>query len=251
MTQKSPLDGETTLGGPAREFPSTTQGFLEGLLRPFDAGGRPGFEELCRRYWKPVYSFIRIGWGKTNEDAKDLTQQFFAWLFESDVLSRYQSERASFRTFVKALVRGFMSDVHKSIARIKRGGDAHVVSLEGDEGSLEGFLAQSQGGDPDRVFDQAWLMALLSHAVAQVRKRFSDGGRLDQFRIFEVYDLSDEAAPPTYRELGSRLNLSEGQVRDTLAVVRKDVRAEIRSELLRQTRNQEEFDEEWNALLGT
>ena len=251
MTKKSPLDRETALGGPAREFPPTTQGFLGGLLHPFDAGGRPGFEELCRRYWKPVYSFIRIGWGKTNEDAKDLTQQFFAWLFKSDVLSRYQSERASFRTFLKIVVRGFMSDVHKSIARIKRGGDVQVVSLEGDEGSLEGFLAESQGGDPDRVFDQAWLMSLLSHAVAQVRKRFSDGGRLDQFRIFEVYDLSDEPAPPTYRELGNRLNLTEGQVRDTLSAVRRDVRAEIRSELLRQIRNQEDFDEEWNALLGT
>jgi RNA polymerase sigma-70 factor (ECF subfamily) len=240
-------EGDTTIGGAAREFPRTTLGLLDGLLRP---AGREGFEELCRRYWKPVYSFIRIGWAKSNDDAKDLTQQFFAWLFESDVLRRYESDRASFRTFVKALVRGFVADHHKALGREKRGGTARVLSLDGEDVSLEAFLSESQGGDPDRVFDQAWLMSLLAHAVAQVRKRCSDQGRLEQFEVFDAYDLSDGPAPSSYRDVGSRLGRTEGQVRDILHALRREVRAEIRAELLRQTRSKEEFDEEWNALLG-
>jgi hypothetical protein len=143
-----------------------------------------------------------------------------------------------------------MADYHKSVGRLKRGGDAHVVSLDADEVSLAGFLSESQGADPDRVFDQAWLMSLLAQAVALLRKRFSDDGRLDQFRIFEAYDLSEDATPPTYRDLAGRFGIAEGQVRDTLAAMRREVRAEIRAELRRQTRSQEEFDEEWDALLG-
>jgi len=239
-------DLETTIGGAARDFPRTTLGLLDGLLRP---AGRESFEELCRRYWKPVYSLIRVGWRKSNDDAKDLTQQFFTWLFEAGVLRRYDSGRASFRTFVKALVRGFLADHHKALRREKRGGTARVLSLGRDDAPLERFLAAAEDGDPDRVFDQAWWMALVTHAVERVRERFAGRGRLDRFRVFDAYDLADGPEAPSYRDVGTRLGLSESAVRDALHAVRREIREEIRAELLRQTCSPEDFEEEWHALL--
>ena len=59
--------GDTTLGGGGKAFPETTLGFA----------GNADVETLCHRYWKPVYSWIRIARARTNDDAKDLTQEFW------------------------------------------------------------------------------------------------------------------------------------------------------------------------------
>src|SRR6476661_1381215 len=42
-------------------------------------------EKLCRTYWYPLYAYVRRrGYGQ--EDAQDLTQEFFARLFEKKYL---------------------------------------------------------------------------------------------------------------------------------------------------------------------
>jgi hypothetical protein len=38
-------------------------------------------EKLCRTYWRPIYGFVRRQ-GAGSEEAKDLTQGFFALLLE-------------------------------------------------------------------------------------------------------------------------------------------------------------------------
>ena len=71
---------ETSLGGTAQGFPNTLWEEIS-QARASDAGDRrAGLEELCRRYWKPIYRYVRIAFAKSNEDAKDLTQAFLLWL---------------------------------------------------------------------------------------------------------------------------------------------------------------------------
>lgn len=241
---------DTSLGGLSKDFPRTTGGFLDRIRDRFGPEGRAGLEELCRRYWKPVYFFIRTGWAKSNDDAKDLAQAFFAWLMETDVLSRYQSDRASFRIFLKALVRGFIADHHKASKRLKRGGEAKFLRFEDENLSLEEILEDPRTPDPESIFDQAWLVALMKHAVDGVKRRYAADGRAAQFRVFEEQALPQGPARPTYSEIASRLGLKESQVHDILVAIHRALREEIREELARQTRSREEFDEEWNALFG-
>lgn len=243
-------DKDTTLGGPSKEFPLTTAGFLEEVRR-FGPENPKGVEELCRRYWKPVYLFIRVAWAKTNEDAKDLTQAFFAWVMQGDVLSRYRSGQAAFRTFLKALVRRFVADERKAAGRQKRGGGAGFVSFDEEAPRLEDVVADARAADPEKVFDQAWLVSVMKYAVAAVRDRLLKEGREAHFRIFEETDLRGGPDGPSSAELGRKFGLTDRQVRNILITVRRQLREEIRSELARQTGSPEEFQEEWNALLGT
>src|SRR5262252_4981622 len=99
--------GETSLGGAGRDFPKTAGDMLSKVLDSSTGVRRAGFEDLSRRYWKPVYYYVRLAWAKTNEDAKDLSQAFFLWLTEGDTLRRYQPERASFRAYLKSLLKHF------------------------------------------------------------------------------------------------------------------------------------------------
>jgi hypothetical protein len=72
------MDRDTGIGGPYGHFSSTRVLLLEAA-----AAGLPSeaLGEVIELYWKPVYRFIRLKFHKNNEDAKDLTQGFFATAF--------------------------------------------------------------------------------------------------------------------------------------------------------------------------
>src|SRR5262245_30432523 len=91
------LFDDTDLGGANRHFPSTCWSRFSGN----PAGSREAVESLAEGYWKPVYAYIRSKWAKTNEDAKDATQDFFVWMVEGDFISRADPSRGRFRAFVK------------------------------------------------------------------------------------------------------------------------------------------------------
>ena len=243
-------DPDTTLGGSAGDFPLTTAGFLERVVDRFGPDHRQGWEELCRRYWRPIYLFIRRSWAKTNEDAKDLTQEFLAWLLREDVLNRYRVERASFRTFLKVVLRRFLVDQQRAAGRQKRGGRVQVLRLEDSDLPPEEFLEDAAPADLEKVFDQAWVVALVKHSVAVVRDRLLSRGQEVYYRVFEEYDLHESQGRPRSGEIGARLGLTDRQVRNILATVRLEVRNEMRVELARQTPDRERFEDEWKALLG-
>jgi hypothetical protein len=75
------MDKDTAIGGPHGRFPSTQVSLLEAA-----AAGVPGdaLDRVIALYWKPVYRYIRFRFGKDNEDAKDLTQGFFAAALQRD-----------------------------------------------------------------------------------------------------------------------------------------------------------------------
>src|SRR5687768_13477436 len=107
------------LGGTA--FPSTRWSQLIGS-KSSSPDYRKGLERILLEYWKPVYVFVRRAWGKSNEDAKDLTQSFFAEIIEKDLLAKYAPHRGRFRTFLKAALKNFLADEHRTAGRQKRGG---------------------------------------------------------------------------------------------------------------------------------
>ena len=75
------MDSDTAIGGPHDHFPSTQISLLDAA-----AAGLPSeaMERVIALYWKPVYRFIRLKFRKNNEDAKDLTQSFFAAALQRD-----------------------------------------------------------------------------------------------------------------------------------------------------------------------
>ncbi len=65
-------------------------------------------EKLCRTYWWPIYSFIRRQ-GAGPEEAKDLTQSFFALLFERRDLGAVRREKGRLRSFFFASLKTYIT----------------------------------------------------------------------------------------------------------------------------------------------
>ncbi len=232
------MANETSLGGGQRMFPATTWGLIARLRETGQHRG--ALEDLCRRYWKPVYCYTRAAWAKSSEDAKDLTQAFFAWLLDGEPLKRYEPERGGFRVYLKVLLRRFVGHEQEARDRLKRGGGVAHVPIED--------VAVAGGSTPEELFDRAWLAELVNQAVERVRKRCESEGRGVGFRVYEEYDFAPEGAAPTYVELGAKLGLAVNEVKNHLFRVREEVRREIRSDLAQMTSDERELEDEWGAL---
>ncbi|MHC4608261.1 MAG: hypothetical protein ACYTAF_15230 [Planctomycetota bacterium] len=242
--------GETSLGGARRGFPDTTWGLISRLQSPGDAKRRAALESLCRRYWKPVYWYIRSSWAKKNEDAKDLTQAFFASLLEGELLKRFDPGRGAFRRYLKVLLKGFVGHHEEALRRLKRGGGVTILALD-DEESFRGDLpADQEKTDPERAFDQSWVAEVFHLAFKRVRGVCRAKGREQDAALYEQYDLVAEAERPTYAELGKRHGIKDRDVEHGLAFVREELRAQVRSELGDTVSTKGELEEEWNALFG-
>src|SRR5260370_37359851 len=119
-------------------FPTTRRSAVF-AARSEDAGERrQGFEALVAAYWKPVYKFIRLKWGCSADHAEDLTPGFLARAIEKQLFSDYQREKGSFRTYLRTCLEGYVSNERKAAARLKRGGEVQLLSL--DFASAEGEL---------------------------------------------------------------------------------------------------------------
>lgn len=238
--------GDTSLGGAEKDFPQTVWDVLC-RARDGDSGvRREGWEDLSRRYWKPVYHYVRVAWAKSNDDAKDLTQAFFLWLIEGDAVERYKPERASFRAYLKSVLRHFVQHQEDARKRLKRGGGHRILDLDG----VKEMVSDPAGADPEKIFDRVWRNTLVADAVGRVRQRLVARGREVQFRVYEAYELVAPGERPTYADLAKRFELREKDVDNHLIAVREAVRSEVRRELGNLTVGRDDLEGEWNALFG-
>jgi len=243
-------DPDTTVGEPGGRFPETAGDLLSGLRECSGPAYQAALATLCGRYWKPVYTYVRAAWAKSNEDAKDLTQAYFLWLLEGNPLEKYDPQRGTFRGYLKGTLRSFVGHEERALAALKRGGAARLISLDGALPTLEEVMPDPASADPEKSFEQVWMVELVKRAVERLRERYRSRGKEDAFRVYEDYVLAQASPRPTYQELARRYGLKEREVETHLETLRLEVRREIRSELAEIAPDPKSLDEEWNGLFG-
>ena len=226
-----PWHTDTAIGGASGHFPSTQLTLLEAASGGLSNEAR---ERVMTVYWKPVYCFLRFKFGKDNEDAKDLTQEFFATALERDFFERFDPKRASFRTYLRMAVERFAANEHAASKRQKRGGD--VVFQPIDE---QASLADS----PEQVFEREWQRQLFSLAIEDLRTHCEQNDKLLHFQIFAAYDLAD-APRPSYGDLSSRYAITETAVTNHLAWARRTLRQFVLERMRGITASERELREE-------
>ncbi len=242
---------ETNMGGEQRSFGETAHDMVAGLRNPNGPEYKKAFEDFCRRYWKPVYAYVRAGWAKGNEESKDLTQAFFLWLAEGDALRKFEPERGSLRRFLRVLLRSFIGHDEVALARLKRGGGAKVVSLDAGAAEFESLVPDPRSPDPEANYERVWRHTVLQHAVQHLRSDCVARGRVADFNLFADYDLLPEPVRPTYKELAVRYQVDEAEVKKRLLDVRDRLRREVRAELARVTTHDQAIEDEWTTLFGS
>ena len=186
---------------------------------------QPALEELCRQYWYPIYAYIRRC-GRDRQQARDLTQGFFAYLLERDVLKRANPERGRFRSFLLGTLKNFLLNQHEKEQAIRRGGKVEFVSI--DEETAEGLYLNEPSSTltPEKLFDRRWAMTVLGEAMQRLRVEYERSGMKEIFTAAQPYLTGDGES--SFAELGVQLKRNEGAARVLVFRFRERFRQLIR-----------------------
>jgi DNA-directed RNA polymerase specialized sigma24 family protein len=242
------VDPDTDIGGPLHKFPATNHSAIINARSDDQTVRRRAFDTILASYWKPAYKYIRLKWHTDNEDAKDLTQGFFASALEKDYFANYDARKASFQTFLRTCLDGFVANERKAGRRLKRGGDVAHYQLDFDGAEDELAAHASSSLTPEDYFHREWVRWMFTLAVDAFRQCCEESGRNLHFQLFERYDLSDEDA--SYSSLATEFKLDTATVNNYLAAARRDFRRVVLEKLREITATDEEFRTEARSLLG-
>lgn len=237
-------DSDTKMGGPYRGFPDTRTSLLD-AAQGDSTLSRDALEAIITAYWKPAYKHVRIKWRRSNEEAKDLIQGFFAAFSAPKMLARFDRARGSFRNYMRSCLDHYVLKQREYETREKRGGVIPVCEFEEAERQL-GIAAEAS---PEEVFFREWRRQIFTLALDDLRRYALATGHELQYSIFEQYDLAD-GDRLRYADIAREHGISETAVVNYLAWARRELRRRVLERLSVVTAGEAELRSEIRAILG-
>jgi RNA polymerase sigma factor (sigma-70 family) len=201
---------------------------------------------LCQIYWYPLYAYVRRS-GYPADEARDLTQEFFARLLEKHYLRAADSELGRFRSFLLTALKRFLSKERHHARTQKRGGGRRVLSLDFEQGEGRFRLEPVTDVTAETIYERRWAFTLLDQVMARLREDFERAGKGGDFNQLKVY-LTGDAAAPSYREVAATLETTEGAVKVAVHRLRHRFREVVLAEIAQTVAAPEDADEELRHL---
>ncbi len=194
-------------------------------------GPSPAAEEaldkLCRTYWRPIYGFVRRQ-GVGPEEAKDLTQGFFALLLERRDLNAVRKEKGRLRSYLLTSLKHFLTNERNRAMAIKRGEGKRLIPLED--------LRERVGFEPadtlpaDQIYERRWALALLDQVMTRLGDEYRAAGHIQLFDRLQK-SLTDEPDHPLPADTAHELGMSENAVRQASYRLRHRYRQLLHEEI--------------------
>ena len=210
--------------------------------------GETALQTLCESYWPPLYAFARRR-GKSVEDARDLTQEFFARLLEKESLQVADREKGQFRSFLLMMFRRFLANEWDRDRALKRGGGRIVLSLDVD--SAETLYRREPIDDhtPERVFERRWALTLLERVLTRLEEEYDGQGKSVLFKQCRSY-LTGDSGAPRYAETADVLGMTEGALKVAVHRIRGRYRTLLKIEVAQTLADETDVDDELGLLLA-
>jgi len=200
---------------------------------------RTALDELCRTYWRPVFSFI-CRRGYSMEDAQDLTQDFFVKILGRNWLEHADRNRGRFRSLLLTSLQNFLVNAAERTHTRKRGGDMEFISWDDWMAEAPSQLSISPHAldslPAERLFDLRWATTVVE-------------GK-DRLRLFYALSrhLTEERDEVSYADLSAALGVAETVVRKQLHIMRQRYRCLLRDEVAHTVENSADVEEEIRYL---
>jgi RNA polymerase sigma factor (sigma-70 family) len=205
-------------------------------------------ERLCRTYWRPIYGFVRRQ-GVDPEEAKDVTQGFFALILERKDFQSVRQEKGRLRSFLLASVKHFMANERRDAATIKRGGGRTPIPLDwiGSDDSTE--FDRSDMLSADLLYDRRWALTVLDRVFARLREESRGSANAPLLERLNTL-LSDEPDRPSQAEIAREFGMTENAVKQAFHRLRQRYRQLLREEVAHTVATPAEIEEELRDLIA-
>jgi len=241
--------------GEPREFVTTRWSLI---LSAANSGSeeqkvRDALAELCRTYWRPIFSFVRAR-GYSVEDAQDLTQDFFVTMLERNWLQHADRNRGRFRSLLLRSLQNFLINAAEKTHAHKRGGDVEFISWDDWAARAPSQLSNSAQAfsslPPERLFDLNWATTVVEHALQRLREECESKGKLWLFRALSSH-LTDERDELSYANLSAELGMTETAVKKQLHNMRQRYRSLLRDEVSQTVEDPADVEDEIRYLCAS
>jgi len=245
------LSSDTEIGGHNHAFMNTpwTDILSMKMLSQDDRRGK--LDSLFRKYWRPVYFFIRRK-GKGNEEAKDLAQAFFAKMIDVDIVNRANPDKGRFRNYLLASVTRFIASpegrkTEGKLSYPKGTAFIHQMSSE-DMPDIE----PSHDATPEKEFNRQWAISLLNNILTKLREMCESANSPDSFTVFEKRLLTGTspygANMRIADEMGIKVSEVEAHYKKALRWYRYLLRQEVAACVEKPSEIEDEIRDLWHIL---
>jgi RNA polymerase sigma-70 factor (ECF subfamily) len=153
---------------------------------------------LIRRYWPPVYAWLRRS-GKSREAAAELAQAFFVDVVVARALfERPDPKIGRLRNYLLTALRNFLVDNRRASSSSPSFIPLDAIEQEEQELALRERYAAS----PDHVYEELWASGILVEALRRTEQLYRLNGRLDYWAVFEARIVQPARSGNTPRSLG-------------------------------------------------
>jgi DNA-directed RNA polymerase specialized sigma24 family protein len=242
---------KTSIGGSREDFQTTQWSDIFNANTTDDIRRNIIIDALLRRYWKPVYCYIRRkGYG--NEEAKDLTQGFFhEVVLNSNLIRQADKTKGRFRTFLLTALDHYLIDIFRRGKAQKYAPRGGFVALEGID--LSSLTKTHSSMTPDQVFNYVWAAEVIDQVISQVKKECYDTDKEKHWDVFNakiLVPIIDNRASPSLKELCDRYGIeNETRASNMIITIKRCFKRVLEDHLRRFVRTGSEVGDEFNELL--
>jgi len=212
------------------------------------SAAQEALEKLCRTYWRPIYGFVRRQ-GVGTEDAKDLTQGFFALLLERRDLDAVRKEKGRLRSYLLTSLNHFLASEQRRAMAIKRGKGQRLVPLE-ELSAIEGIeMEPADHLSPDRLYERRWASTLMEQVLRRLKDEYRTADNAELFDLLKQL-LPDEPGAPSRSEIAARLGMTENAVRQAFHRFRHRYQVLLREEISHTVAIASDIEDELRHLIA-
>src|SRR5213082_3339414 len=205
-------------------------------------------EKLCRIYWRPIYSFVqRQGFGP--EEAKDITQGFFAQLLERGSFNAVPKEKGRLRSYLLGALKYFLADEQRRAMAIKRGKGQRLVPLEELRAENRVEMEPSDPVTAEQIYERRWASTMLERVLNLLKDQYRAGGNTALFDSLKQL-LPDEPDAPSQADIAAQLGMTENAVRQAFHRFRQRYQELLREEIAHTVATPGDIEDELRHLIA-
>src|SRR6266487_3734508 len=186
-------------------------------------------EKLCRTYWRPIYSFVRRQ-GIEPEEAKDLTQGFFALLLERRDLESVRKEKGRLRSYLLTSLKHFLTNERNRAMAIRRGEGQRLIPLEDLRDRERVGSEPAESLPADQIYERRWALSVVDQVLARLGEEYRAAGNIKLFDRLQK-SLTDEPDRATPADTAHEFGMTESAVRQASYRLRQRYRQVLREEI--------------------